>query len=205
MFSAVPPVPPTHASTPKAIHAEPVAPAKPPVLPEDIAKTAELWSMIQSGNAAEPTIRRAIIVGNFEAAVECCLEAGLMAEALLLARDFDASATCLEQAEGIVGDPLATARGAELRIQWLIAQERTEEAFQAGLVALARIGLDLRPERAAARSVWELLRLKAVLRGRPPATWAYAEESHEAHHVQTQRLIFATVSVSHAYAPSLYA
>lgn len=127
------------------------------------------------------------------------------AEALLLARDFDASATCLEQAEGIVGDPLATARGAELRIQWLIAQERTEEAFQAGLVALARIGLDLRPERAAARSVWELLRLKAVLRGRPPATWADAEESHEPRHVQTQRLIFATVSVSHAYAPSLYA
>eukprot|EP01034_Spumella_vulgaris_P018873 gene18873-24127_t len=86
MFSAVPPVPPTHASTPKAIHAEPVAHAKPPVLPEDIAKTAELWSMIQSGNAAEPTIRRAIIVGNFEAAVECCLEAGLMADALLLAQ-----------------------------------------------------------------------------------------------------------------------
>jgi len=86
MFSAVPPVPPTHTTVPKTIHAEPVAPAKPPVLPEDIAKTAELWSMIQSGNAAEPTIRRAIIVGNFEAAVECCLEAGLMAEALLLAQ-----------------------------------------------------------------------------------------------------------------------
>ncbi len=86
MFSAVPPVPPTHAPAPKAVQAEPTAPPKPPVLPEDIAKTAELWSMIQSGNAAEPTIRRAIIVGNFEAAVECCLEAGLMAEALLLAQ-----------------------------------------------------------------------------------------------------------------------
>ena len=61
-------------------------PKEQPVLPEDIAKTAELWSMIQSGDAAEPTIRRAIIVGNFEAAVECCLEAGLMAEALLLAQ-----------------------------------------------------------------------------------------------------------------------
>eukprot|EP01038_Epipyxis_sp_PR26KG_P012063 gene12063-16144_t len=39
-----------------------------------------------SGAEAEPTIRKAIIVGNFEAAVNCCLEAGLMAEALLLAQ-----------------------------------------------------------------------------------------------------------------------
>lgn len=83
MFSAVPPTPPSHTAVPEP---KPVMERTPPVLPEDIAKTAELWSMIQSGNAAEPTIRRAIIVGNFEAAVECCLEAGLMAEALLLAQ-----------------------------------------------------------------------------------------------------------------------
>jgi len=60
--------------------------SEPPTLPEDVAKTAELWGIIRAGEAAEPMIRRAIIVGNFEAAVECCLEAGLMAEALLLAQ-----------------------------------------------------------------------------------------------------------------------
>lgn len=77
----------TPASPPRAPPVAELAPPKPqPVLPEDIEKTAELWDMILSGNAAEPTIRRAIIVGNFEAAVECCLEAGLMAEALLLAQ-----------------------------------------------------------------------------------------------------------------------
>ena len=84
MFSSAPaaftPPPPVAAAAPPSL------PKEQPTLPEDIAKTAELWSMIQSGNAAEPTIRRAIIVGNFEAAVECCLEAGLMAEALLLAQ-----------------------------------------------------------------------------------------------------------------------
>jgi protein transport protein SEC31 len=78
MFSSPPPPSPPVAAPP--------VPKAQPRLPEDIAKTAELWEMIQSGNAAEPTIRRAIIVGNFEAAVECCLEAGLMAEALLLAQ-----------------------------------------------------------------------------------------------------------------------
>ncbi|KAJ1425674.1 hypothetical protein B484DRAFT_451002 [Ochromonadaceae sp. CCMP2298] len=57
-----------------------------PSLPADVAKTAELWGQIMAGEAAEPTVRRAIVVGNFEAAVECCLEAGLLAEALLLAQ-----------------------------------------------------------------------------------------------------------------------
>ena len=35
---------------------------------------------------AEPKIRKALVIGNFSAAVDCCLEAGLMAEALLLAQ-----------------------------------------------------------------------------------------------------------------------
>jgi hypothetical protein len=34
----------------------------------------------------EPIIRQALVVGNFAAAVDCCLEAGLMVEALLLAQ-----------------------------------------------------------------------------------------------------------------------
>ncbi len=127
------------------------------------------------------------------------------AEALILERDFDAGAACLEQAEALGGDPLEAARGAELRIQWLVAQERTQEAFHAGLAALASIGMDLRPERANARTLWELLRLKAVLRGRSLAHGVDAAESHDPRHVQTQRLIFATVGVSHAYAPALYA
>lgn len=36
--------------------------------------------------AAEPSIRNALVVGNFSAAVDCCVQAGLMAEALLLAQ-----------------------------------------------------------------------------------------------------------------------
>ena len=35
---------------------------------------------------AEPLIRRALVVGNFSAAVDCCIEAGLLTEALLLAQ-----------------------------------------------------------------------------------------------------------------------
>lgn len=85
MFNSSPVKSPADA-VPPVVPAIPAEPKPQPQLPEDIAKTAELWEMIQSGNAAEPTIRRAIIVGNFEAAVECCLEAGLMAEALLLAQ-----------------------------------------------------------------------------------------------------------------------
>jgi protein transport protein SEC31 len=37
-------------------------------------------------NVAEVAIRNALVVGNFAAAVDCCIEAGLMAEALLLAQ-----------------------------------------------------------------------------------------------------------------------
>jgi protein transport protein SEC31 len=39
-----------------------------------------------AGEQAESTIRKALVIGNFSAAVDCCLEAGLMAEALLLAQ-----------------------------------------------------------------------------------------------------------------------
>lgn len=127
------------------------------------------------------------------------------AEALLLERDFDACHACLEQADALAGDPLEAARGAELRIQWLIAQERAEEALQLGLEALARIGLDLPSDQATMRTLWELLRLKLLLRGRPPASWVDAAQSHEPRHVQTQRLLFATVSVAHTLASPLYA
>lgn len=127
------------------------------------------------------------------------------AEALVLERDFEAADACLREAEAMAGDPVEAAHGAELRIQWLVAQERTEEAFHAGLAALAAMGLRFQPDGAKARTLWELLRLKAVLRGRPPATWVNAAESHDPRHVQTQRLLFATVSVSHAHAPALYA
>jgi len=50
------------------------------------AATAEMVATALASEAAEPTIRQAIVVGNFAAAVDCCLEAGLMAEALLLAQ-----------------------------------------------------------------------------------------------------------------------
>jgi hypothetical protein len=49
-------------------------------------KLARALQNILSSESAEPTIRKALIVGNFEMAVECCLQAGLLAEALLLAQ-----------------------------------------------------------------------------------------------------------------------
>lgn len=67
----------------------------------DAIQTAELRSLAKKlavGHSAEPTIRRAIVVGNFEAAVECCLEAGLMAEALLLAQCGDSALRIRTQA-----------------------------------------------------------------------------------------------------------
>ena len=68
---------------------------------DDAVHTAELRSLAKKlaiGHSAEPTIRRAIVVGNFEAAVECCLEAGLMAEALLLAQCGDSALRIRTQA-----------------------------------------------------------------------------------------------------------
>jgi len=68
---------------------------------DDAIPAAELRSLAKKltvGHSAEPTIRRAIIVGNFEAAVECCLEAGLMAEALLLAQCGDSALRIRTQA-----------------------------------------------------------------------------------------------------------
>ena len=44
-----------------------------------------------AGERFEPMIRKALVVGNFTAAVDYCLEAGLMAEALLLAQCGDPS------------------------------------------------------------------------------------------------------------------
>lgn len=36
--------------------------------------------------AAEAVIKRSLLVGNFEAAVQCCMSTGNMADAMLLAR-----------------------------------------------------------------------------------------------------------------------
>jgi protein transport protein SEC31 len=51
---------------------------------DQLLKVQDLLSVIQAGEEAESTILNAIIVGNFELAVDCCLSAGLLAEALLL-------------------------------------------------------------------------------------------------------------------------
>lgn len=50
------------------------------------SKVDEVLDLVMSWEEAEPIIRRAMIVGNFELAVDCCLAAGLLAEALLLAQ-----------------------------------------------------------------------------------------------------------------------
>ena len=54
--------------------------------PGAAAATAEMVAAALAGEQSEPMIRKALVVGNFAAAVDCCLEAGLMAEALLLAQ-----------------------------------------------------------------------------------------------------------------------
>lgn len=40
----------------------------------------------QMSGTAEATIRRSLVVGNFEAAVQCCMSTGNMADAMILAR-----------------------------------------------------------------------------------------------------------------------
>lgn len=50
------------------------------------ATTAGMVSSAVKGEEAEHMIRKALVVGNFSAAVDVCLEAGLMTEALLLAQ-----------------------------------------------------------------------------------------------------------------------
>jgi protein transport protein SEC31 len=54
-------------------------------------ETAAVEEQLAIENDAEPMIRSALVVGNFSAAVDCCLEAGLMAEALLLSQCGDSS------------------------------------------------------------------------------------------------------------------
>jgi protein transport protein SEC31 len=46
----------------------------------------ELVSNVLTANEAEPIIRQALVIGDFTLAVNCCIEAGLMTEALLLAQ-----------------------------------------------------------------------------------------------------------------------
>lgn len=50
------------------------------------ATTADMVASTVKGEEAEHMIRKALVVGNFAAAVDVCLEAGLMTEALLLAQ-----------------------------------------------------------------------------------------------------------------------
>jgi protein transport protein SEC31 len=50
------------------------------------ATTSDMVSSAVKGEEAEHMIRKALVVGNFAAAVDVCLEAGLMTEALLLAQ-----------------------------------------------------------------------------------------------------------------------
>lgn len=50
------------------------------------SKLTKLINSVELAGAAEPTVRKSLIVGNFDMAVECCLASGLLAEALLLAQ-----------------------------------------------------------------------------------------------------------------------
>jgi protein transport protein SEC31 len=54
--------------------------------PDSRLRYSQLLETLFSSESAEPLIRRSLIVGNFEMAVDCCLKAGMLAEALLLAQ-----------------------------------------------------------------------------------------------------------------------
>lgn len=62
-----------------------------PLTPSLTQATAGMVAAAIAGEKAEPIIRKALLVGNFSAAVDCCLQAGLMAEALILAQCGDQS------------------------------------------------------------------------------------------------------------------
>lgn len=49
-------------------------------------RVGDYMKLLKENDIAENNVRKAIIVGNFDLAVECCLRAGLLAEALLLAQ-----------------------------------------------------------------------------------------------------------------------
>ena len=73
-----------------ALSIEPPVPT--PILPPASAKIqAEMAATVLKGQEVEPIVRQAIIIGNFSAAVDCCIHAGLWAEALLLAKCGDPS------------------------------------------------------------------------------------------------------------------
>ncbi|WP_440107742.1 AAA family ATPase [Acidovorax sp. BL-A-41-H1] len=127
------------------------------------------------------------------------------AEALVLARDFAAADQCLRMADPLATDRLSQARADELRIGWLVAQERGTEALSLGVEALARLGVVVRPGRANLEALWHWLRLKTVLRGIPQARWPDLPVTADPLHQQTDRLIFASISVAHTLTSPLYA
>jgi len=86
--------PPAAAATPEVtvekvaanISPAPLAPTPSELSASVKAISAEMLLTAISGEKFEPSIRSALVVGNFSAAVDYCIEAGLMAEALLLAQ-----------------------------------------------------------------------------------------------------------------------
>ena len=66
---------------------------------EIASTTADMVAATVKGEEAEHMIRKALVVGNFAAAVDVCLEAGLMTEALLLAQCGDADLWARTQSE----------------------------------------------------------------------------------------------------------
>lgn len=127
------------------------------------------------------------------------------AEAAILAREFEQATACLEQAQPLASGTLELARADELRIQWLIARERTEEALALGLSALGRLGVHVDPARASLQTLWQLAALKWRLRAQPPDTLLQAPHSQDPQHLLVQRLTFASISVAHTLGSRVYA
>lgn len=85
-------VPSMSASEAKDVfQADPSTPPRRTSVSLTLNETAAVEAQLAIEREAEPMIRDALVVGNFSAAVDCCLEAGLMAEALLLSQCGDAS------------------------------------------------------------------------------------------------------------------
>lgn len=126
------------------------------------------------------------------------------AEAALLERSFASAEECLDRARQLASTDLEVARNDELRIHWLIAQNRAREALDLGVAALRRLGLNVSERTARRDALWQFVRFKLAARKFPVEGLMRAPENRDPRHVQTQRLIFASINIAHTLTSPLY-
>ena len=127
------------------------------------------------------------------------------ADAAIMERDFKNAEDYLSRAKRITISTLEQARNDELKIHLLIAQERSQEALELGEQGLRRLGLPVSLKHAQRNTLWQFICFKFDLRKTPLDALLAMPASNDPLHLQTQRLIFATINVAHVLASPLYA